>query len=421
MQTVKLYDENPYETCFEAAVREVSVNEKAGAAAIVLDRTLFFPEEGGQTPDTGVLAGLPVTDVQIRNGVIIHTVRFAKESPVPREGATVSGTIDWTHRFSNMQNHTGEHILSGLLHSLYGYENVGFRLSDNTVTLDTGGQLDDAQLCDLERRANEVIYRNVKVTCEYPPEEVLQKLAYRSKKELPGPVRIVTIDGVDVCACCAPHVRRTGEIGLIRIIDVLHTKTNMRLTIVCGSRALEYTQHSFEQLRSISRLTNMPKERAADGVQRLLDEIAQQKETLRNLENAYIDKVVAAADGAGTPAPAAMPAGNSPAGGLSEAPVEDSTGKRDLWLFENALSTVSLRNLMNRLCDLSLYRYVGVFTGSEEEGYKYFAGGRGADARLVSNTLKELPGGRGGGKPEMVQGSVKAGKDAILAALRGIA
>ena len=161
----------------------------------------------------------------------------------------------------------------------------------------------------------------------------------------------------------------------------------------------------------------MPKERAADGVQRLLDEIAQQKETLRNLENAYIDKVVAAADGAGTPAPAAMPAGNSPAGGLSEA----STGKRDLWLFENALSTVSLRNLMNRLCDLSLYRYVGVFTGSEEEGYKYFAGGRGADARLVSNTLKELPGGRGGGKPEMVQGSVKAGKDAILAALRGIA
>ncbi len=109
------------------------------------------------------------------------------------------------------------------------------------------------------------------------------------------------------------------------------------------------------------------------------------------------------------------------AGGLSEAPVEDSTGKRDLWLFENALSTVSLRNLMNRLCDLSLYRYVGVFTGSEEEGYKYFAGGRGADARLVSNTLKELPGGRGGGKPEMVQGSVKAGKDAILAALRGIA
>ena len=265
MQTVKLYDENPYETCFEAAVREVSVNEKAGTAAIVLDRTLFFPEEGGQTPDTGVLAGLPVTDVQIRNGVIIHTVRFAKESPVPREGATVSGTIDWTHRFSNMQNHTGEHILSGLLHSLYGYENVGFRLSDNTVTLDTGGQLDDAQLCNLERRANEVIYRNVKVTCEYPPEEVLQKLAYRSKKELPGPVRIVTIDGVDVCACCAPHVRRTGEIGLIRIIDVLHTKTNMRLTIVCGSRALEYTQHSFEQLRSISRLTNMPKERAADG------------------------------------------------------------------------------------------------------------------------------------------------------------
>lgn len=421
MQTVKLYDENPYETCFEAAVREVSVNEKAGTAAIVLDRTLFFPEEGGQTPDTGVLAGLPVTDVQIRNGVIIHTVRLAKESLVPREGATVSGTIDWTHRFSNMQNHTGEHILSGLLHSLYGYENVGFRLSDNTVTLDTGGQLDDAQLCDLERRANEVIYRNVKVTCEYPPEEVLQKLAYRSKKELSGPVRIVTIDGVDVCACCAPHVRRTGEIGLIRIIDVLHTKTNMRLTIVCGSRALEYTQHSFEQLRSISRLTNMPKERAADGVQRLLDEIAQQKETLRNLENAYIDKVVAAAAGAGTPAPAAVPAGNSPAGGLSEAPVEDSTGKRDLWLFENALSTVSLRNLMNRLCDLSLYRYVGVFTGAEEEGYKYFAGGRGADARLVSNTLKELPGGRGGGKPEMVQGSVKAGKDAILAALRGIA
>ena len=419
MQTVKLYDEKPYETCFDAAVLEVSVNEKAGTAAIVLDRTLFFPEEGGQTPDTGVLAGLPVADVQITDGVIVHTVRLAKGSPLPREGDAVSGTIDWAHRFSNMQNHTGEHILSGLLHSLYGYENVGFRLSDHTVTLDTGGQLDDARLSDLERRANEVIYRNVKVTCEYPPESVLQKLEYRSKKEITGPVRIVTIDGVDVCACCAPHVRRTGEIGLIRIIDVLHTKANMRLTIVCGSRALEYTRHEFEQLRSISRLTNMPKERAADGVQRLLDEISQQKEALRELENAYMDKVAAAAAGALSREPATVSAGDPPAGGLPEALAEGSFG-RDLWLFENALSTVSLRNLMNRLCDLSLYRYVGVFTGSEEEGYKYFAGGRGADARLVSNTLKETLGGRGGGKPEMVQGSVKAGKDAILAALRGI-
>ena len=154
MKTEKFYDDRPYDTGFTSEVVSCTPGKAVGTWQLVLAGTLFFPEEGGQTPDRGTIDGAEVLDVQIRDDVITHTVR--REAPFA-EGTAVHGTIDWDHRFSNMQNHSGEHILSGLLHSLYGYENVGFHLSDNTVTLDTSGQLDDARLLDLERRANDVV------------------------------------------------------------------------------------------------------------------------------------------------------------------------------------------------------------------------------------------------------------------------
>lgn len=391
MPTVRLFDDTPYETSFAGTVVSAQPGGREGTAQIVLDRTLFFPEEGGQTPDRGTLHGFPVIDVQIKDNVITHTVQAPSDAFVP--GAEVRGEIDWSHRFSNMQNHSGEHILSGLLHSLYGYDNVGFRLSDNTVTLDTSGQLTDEQLRDLERRANEVVYRNVPIHCEYPSPEVLKTLDYRSKKPIDGPVRIVTIEGVDVCACCAPHVRRTGEIGLIRILDVLHTKTNMRLTIVCGMRALEETQKEQAQLMAVSHLANAPRLSCSEGVQHLLDEILSLKEQLKTDDIRYVDTRLREID-----------------------LLESGRSARSLWVFEAPMNVLAQRNFMNQLCERG-YRFAGVFTGSDEEGWHYLIGSRADDARIPGDLLRKEFGAKGGGKPAMVQGTVHAARAAILAIL----
>lgn len=389
MKTEKFYDDRPYDTGFTSEVVSCTPGKAVGTWQLVLAGTLFFPEEGGQTPDRGTIDGAEVLDVQIRDDVITHTVR--REAPFA-EGTAVHGTIDWDHRFSNMQNHSGEHILSGLLHSLYGYENVGFHLSDNTVTLDTSGQLDDAQLLDLERRANDVVYRNVPITCTYPSKEVLQTLSYRSKKEIDGPVRIVTIEGVDCCACCAPHVARTGEIGLIRILDCLHTASNMRLTIACGKRALLDLEEKAAQLRTISRLVNLPQEKSAEGVQRFADEIAALKEENRDLQTRNIRLQ------------------------LSAVP-EGQTG--NLFRFTDPLPNIAQRNFVNGLCEKTS-GFAGVFAGSDSDGYVFIIGARGKDARQAASLLREKLSARGGGKPEMVTGSVHASEKEIREALSAL-
>lgn len=399
MQTVKRYDEYPYDTEFTAKVVSCTVKNDR-ALNVVLDETLFFPEEGGQTPDRGTLAGFPVVDVQIgKDGVITHTVECTDPSAFP-EGKDALGILDWEHRYSNMQNHSGEHVLSGLLHSMYGYENVGFRLSDNTVTLDTSGQLDDDQIRDLELKANEVVYRNVPITCRYPSKEELSSMEYRSKKAIDGPVRIVTIEGVDVCACCAPHVRHTGEIGLIRILSVLHTKTNMRLTIVCGRRALLYTQNEQLQAMEVSHLTNAPVEKIADGVQRFAGEIAQLKEKNRALEDKYVSLRLSQ-----------IQSGTLPEGAFA---VNDA-----IYVFEDPMNNLSQRAFVNALCEKE-YRFAGVFCGSDADSYTYIIGSRSDDARTPNQVLRQNLSARGGGKPLMVTGSVKAEKEKILDALKEV-
>lgn len=206
METIKLYDDYPYETEFTAYVLEVKEN------ALILDQTLFFPEEGGQTPDRGTINGVTVKDVQIDHGVITHYMNPGSF----KVGDHVCGVIDWPYRFSNMQNHTGEHIFSGLAHKHYGYDNVGFHLGDHEMTIDLNGPLDHEQLKELENEVNQAIYENVNVTCQYVADDRLADLEYRSKKEIDEAVRIVTIEGYDVCACCAPHVKQTGKWGSSR-------------------------------------------------------------------------------------------------------------------------------------------------------------------------------------------------------------
>ena len=407
--TIKLFDQDAYAADFSAAVlvaERTVKQEKKGKKGkkeiviwqLVLDRTLFFPEEGGQTPDTGTIEGFPVIDVQLEGSVIRHTVLDNRteeavkedgENPLFSPGQTIRGVIDFAHRFSNMQNHSGEHILSGLVHGRFGYDNVGFHLSDNTVTLDFNGPLTDEDILWLEQAANRVVWDNREIRGWYPDPEELRNLSYRSKKEIDGPLRLVEIPGVDMCACCAPHVRRTGEIGLIKVIRTLRERSGIRLTILCGSRALAYMQILQKAAEDVSHLTNMPREEIAAGTSRILED----NDRLRQREARLEDLLTRSMS-------AAVPA-----------------GQRDVFLFADGIGNLAQRRLVNTLCETH-DGYCGVFIGTDETGYRYIIGAADEkDARVLNACLNKTCGARGGGSPAMVQGSLKCPEDEIRRAL----
>ena len=400
--TIRLYDTDPYGRTFESMILRArvpedrlcpdkdSLGEEPLLMEVILEATLFFPEEGGQTPDTGTLNGCPVTDVQIRDGVITHTV----EVPPGRagefsEGAAVSGCIDWEERFSNMQNHSGEHIISGLLHKTYGFNNIGFRLSRNTVTLDFDGQPEPEKIFGIEEAANRVVWHDLPILAEYPSPQALAAMEYRSKIELEKDVRIVTIPGVDACACCAPHVKRTGEIGMIRIMKIQRFHGGTRLTIVCGRRALHLTRTLQGALEEVSRLTSRPQEAIGEGVRLLQEENAALRFRIGELEREIralkLDRL--------------------------------SGDQKNVFLAEKDLSPAAQREMVNSLCEKT-GGMCGVFAGSDQEGYKFIIGGGNEDARKGAAALREAFGARGGGKREMVQGAVRAPWKEIEACLR---
>ena len=232
LTTEKLYEQKPYETNFVAKV--LACEECGDHYEVVLDQTLFYPTGGGQPCDTGMLDGTQVRDVQARDGAIVHIVQQPMEV-----GADVVGTIDWKRRFDFMQQHTAEHLISGIAHTLYGVDNVGFHLGTETVTVDLSLPLSDEALKNVEHQANQAIWANVPVQCTYPREDTLELIKYRSKKEIDGPIRLVQIPGFDSCACCGTHVARTGEIGLVKICSFERFRGGVRLEIVAGQRAYD--------------------------------------------------------------------------------------------------------------------------------------------------------------------------------------
>ncbi len=393
--TEKLYDLDAYGKEFTAQILDIRLEEDGTdqtlCADIILDKTYFFPEGGGQSGDCGTLAGFPVVDTQIRDGVIRHRIRCTGEelqSAGIYIGAKVQGCVDFARRFVFMQHHTGEHILSGLMHSKYGFDNVGFRLSDHTCTLDVNGQLDDAQILELEREANEVVFGNVPVRVSYPDDTTLKELPYRSKIEIEEAVRIVDIEGVDLCACCAPHVETTGEIGLIKIVKVLHSKDSMRLWILCGRRAVLEMQKRQRILESISHATNRPQEEADSAVGALQEEISQLRQRVRDLayEAAFLR-------------------------------IENIPGdQRDVYLFVPPMEPIVQRNLVNKLV-AEHGGICGVFAGSDDDGYRYILASASEDSRRANQLLKDQFMAKGGGKPAMVQGSCMGCEEEIRTGL----
>lgn len=386
--TKKLYDLDAYQTEFDAEVISCEPLEKKEETVyqVILDQTLFFPEEGGQSPDQGTMNGIDVLDVQIKKDVITHTL----SQPVA-PGSKVHGILNWEHRFSNMQQHTGEHIFSGLVHGRYGYNNVGFHLSDNIVTMDFDGVLSQAQVEEIEDEVNRVISSNRAVEVTYPTREELEKLEYRSKIEIEGQVRIVTIPGVDVCACCAPHVARTGEIGMLKVMTLSNYKGGVRISILCGFRALRAFR---EKAQIINALTG-----SLSANQEMLPELVGKLKTA-NQDLSY--KLASAKQ-------------KLMAEKIAEIPAE----QEHVILFETDLDTPVIRNVVNELTAVHT-GICGVFVGDEAEGYQFIIGSSTRDCREIAAKLREGVKARGGGSAAMIQGSVKAGEDELRELLEQI-
>ena len=378
--TKRLFDLDSHMREFDAQVLSCEPG-KNGGYLVTLDQTAFFPEAGGQTADTGVLGGVRVTDAHERGGVILHST----DGPLT-PGETVHGSLDWEVRLRKMQNHTGEHIISGLLHREHGFENVGFHLSANDVTLDFDGVVEREELHRIEYLANVAVAENVPVTAEYPEPEALARMEYRSKLDLTENVRIVTIEGYDRCACCAPHVKRTGEIGGIKLLDYIHYKGGIRIHMQCGLDALDDYHDKYMQIAAIAASQSVKQENAAQAVVRLEETISAQKQTIAELKRELVRAKLAAIQ-------------PSPAGILLFEPALDMDGLR-------ALAEGASR-IRGGVC--------AVFAGRDGSGYQYAAAARDRDMRAFARVLNGALSGRGGGSAALVQGSAQADSAAIRA------
>ncbi len=375
-KTVRLYDQDAYATEFEAEVlacEEVEKKEKK-VYQVWLDQTLFFPEEGGQSPDMGTIDGIKVLDVQIKDEVITHTLA----APLA-VGTTVKGVVDWKHRFYNMQQHSGEHIFSGIVHNRFGYDNVGFHLSDSIVTMDFNGVITAEDIEKIETEVNQAIIENIPVEVSYPTKEELKVLEYRSKIEIEGQVRIVTIPGYDVCACCAPHVRRTGEIGMLKVMNVQSYKGGVRISILCGFRALEAFRQKADIITELMAQFSTNQEALVENVTKLKNTNQTMKNQLASAKQELMEYKVAA-----------IP--------------EDS---ENAILFESDLDTPVVRNVVNGLVE-QFTGICAVFVGNDESGYQFIVGSKNKDCRAIAAALREKLSARGGGSDKMIQGSVAA-------------
>ncbi|MDO5541250.1 MAG: alanyl-tRNA editing protein [Eubacteriales bacterium] len=380
--TEKLYYQDTYCREFEALV--TACEEGKSRFGVVLDRTAFYPEGGGQPGDTGYLhvcgegETVKVLDTHEKNGEVVHYTDRPLEA-----GVKVRGKIDWQHRMDLMQNHSGEHIVSGLIHEKFGYENVGFHMGKDMITIDLNGEFTAEDMREIERRANQVVWENVPVQiCNYTEEEV-KTVEYRSKKELHGSIRIVTFPGADVCACCGTHVKNTGEIGLIKLISLQKFKGGMRMEMLCGRKAYLYVEHICSQNQQISvALSAKPMETAA-AVERLKTAAADTAYRLAGLEEKLFEEKAACL-----------------------------TGKGDVLLFEENLSADSVRRLAAAVMETCGGRCV-VCSGTDEAGYKYAIGEKDGDLRETVKEFNTVCSGRGGGKPFFVQGSVNTGRAEI--------
>ncbi|MCQ2416821.1 MAG: alanyl-tRNA editing protein [Oscillospiraceae bacterium] len=388
MQTEKIYNQDGYCRTFKARVLScealAEVRSDGAAFGVILDKTAFFPEGGGQSSDTGNLGNAYVMDVQEINGEIVHMTDV--ELPV---GEELVAELNWEERFRKMQNHTGEHLLSGIVHKQFGYDNVGFHLGTDGMTVDFSGTLTPAELNFVEYVANRVVGLNVPVTVSYPTPEECARMDYRSKLDLVKDVRIVTIEGWDVCACCAPHVTQTGAVGGIKILSCENWKGGIRLHVLCGLDAMDDYTCRIEQTARISQQLSCKQLEVAEAVERVMKASQAEREKSAKLRRVILDMKVSA--------------------------LEATDG--NIVMFDDILDNNNLRDWVNAGVQKA-GGICAVFQGNDEDGYRYIIGSRSVKLRAWSKDFNAALNGRGGGSDEMIQGTVKAGEAEIQAYLK---
>ena len=371
--TERLYYSDSHIKTFKAKVSSCVPVENGWN--VILDRTAFFPEGGGQAGDTGIIGDTAVLDTRERGDEVIHLTA----API-HPGSDVTCTLDWDKRFRRMQNHSGEHIVSGLVHSLYGLDNVGFHMGERFVTVDYSGELSDEQLNRLEYEANRAIYENVQVITSFPDPEELTSMEFRSKIDFKENVRIVNITGYDICACCAPHVRQTGEIGVIKLLDNMRHRGGIRLNMVCGFEALEDYCIRYKSSVEISNELSSKQYETPAAVRKLKEELYAE----RGKSAALSDKLVNAI------AESVIPLGDN------------------ICVFTDGLTQEELRGLVNRIL-AGCNGICAAFSGTDGD-YRYVLASSRFDLRSLSGQINDAIAGRGGGSAGMISGISRASK-----------
>lgn len=378
--TEKLFYKDAYQKTFEATVTECREGKKG--YEIILDQTAFYPEGGGQPGDIGYLQTgdqkVKVTDTHEKDGEILHFCGQPLE-----KGSKVTGSIDWERRFDLMQNHSGEHIVSGLVHHKFGYNNVGFHMGKDTVTIDFDGEFSVEDMCRFEQEANARIWANEQVDITSYTEKEAETVEYRSKKELHGVVRVVTFPNADVCACCGTHVKYTGEIGLIKLISLQKWKGGVRMEMLSGRKAMEYVADVCRQNQQISVALSAKPLETAEAVEHLKKLQMDQQFHAGALEQKLFQYMAKQYEGSGS-----------------------------VLLFEEGLAADSVRKLTAEIMETCEGRCI-VCSGDDENGYKYAMGEKDGDLRTLVKEFNSTLNGRGGGKPFFVQGSVAATRKEI--------
>ncbi len=371
--TERLYYKDQYIKEFTAQV--LSCNEKNGKFEVVLDKSAFFPEGGGQPGDKGFIGDAQVLDTIEKDGEVYHIC----------DKAVVLGNadckLDFDYRFTNMQQHSGEHIFSGVIHAMCGCDNVGFHMGENYVTVDFNTAISSEQLAEAERLSNEAVYQNIPIVSLYPIGKEVEKYNYRSKKEIDGQLRLTQIGDVDLCACCGTHVRLTGEIGIIKAVSMAKYKSGVRVTLQIGRKAVaDYTEKN-ASVHAISNLLCAKTEEVAEAVEKL-----QARMRDADFRYAALKKELFAEKS------------------------KNVSGEK-CCIFDNGGSADDARIFADMLADK--VKIAAVFSGSDEDGYKYAVVSRTEDCREIGKALNTACNGRGGGKPDMIQGSVSASKETI--------
>lgn len=366
---IKLYDEDSYIHSFSGTVQKCEPSDSG--YLILLDKTAFFPTAGGQECDGGTLDGKKVLSVILENDEVYHLVK----KPID-VGRQVSGEIEWTERFRKMQHHSAEHIVSGIAFSRFGSSNVGFHLDKDGVTIDYDAELTEEQLMALEKLANEAVWKNLKISAKYPEENELENMKYRSKTDILGKVRIVTIEETDVCACCAPHLKRTGEIGIIKFTEAVRHRGGIRIKMICGADALLDYCEKQKSVGEISVMLSAPKNNISEAVLRLKKEAEEAKkercEAIKKLAKEQAENIL------------------------------ETDG--NYCIFSDISDKNALRILANE-GKKRIGRIFAVFSGNDKDGYSYIVTAKSGVLAFVKVLNAELL-GRGGGKDNMAEGQI---------------